>query len=88
MRLLLTQAFDWLDVRLARRPHYPHRPSWACQRCAQPWPCAKAKAVILADHIGADRTQVTVYLAGYLGMAYMDLGVTDGLHERIVGWAR
>lgn len=52
--------------------HVPLRPTWLCRRCADPWPCRRARADLLADH-GDDLVFLAVFMATTMGEAVRDL---------------
>ncbi|MEH0986135.1 hypothetical protein [Micromonospora sp. CPCC 205556] len=73
--------------------HLPLRPLWLCRRCGQPWPCGRARLVLVAEY--RDNTVgLFLYLAGLLYEAIDDLhqlnpsagGDVKGLFDRFLGW--
>ena len=68
----------------AIQEHEPERPSWACQACAEPWPCVIARARLL----GIPRFQLGLIMNVRLAEAASDLpNATPGaLWERFVSW--
>ena len=70
--------------------HVGERPGWACGACGTPWPCAGAKADLLAEH-SAHPSVLTVYLSGQLDEAFRDLTANGApppgdLYERFLAW--
>ena len=68
--------------------HVPRRPTWSCQGCGQPWPCATYRAAALAEeHDG--RHRLTARLGEYLADAKWDLRDVPlaELEARFVSWA-
>jgi len=68
--------------------HNPQRPSWSCGTCGNEWPCANARADLIAESIDG-RTPVLVYLTMCLAGAVVDLssgGFPPDLYDRFVGW--
>ena len=69
--------------------HNPQQPSWNCGTCGNEWPCASARADMIAESI-VGRTPVLVYLTICLADAVADLstrGLPPDMHGRFVGWA-
>lgn len=69
--------------------HHPQRPSWNCGTCGNEWPCACARANLIAES-AVGRTSVLVYLAMCLADAIADLSadrLPPDLYDRFVGWA-
>jgi hypothetical protein len=52
--------------------HIPQQPSWNCGTCGNEWPCAYARADLIAESI-AGRTSVLVYVKMCLADAVADL---------------
>jgi len=72
-----------------REEHNPQQPSWNCGTCEIEWPCAYARADLIAESI-VGRTSVLVYLTMCLADAIADLstvGLPPDLYGRFVGWA-
>ncbi|RZU49259.1 hypothetical protein EV385_1001 [Krasilnikovia cinnamomea] len=72
--------------------HTPDRPAWSCRACTEPWPCATAKADLLAEFQAAP-SALTVYLAAQMYDALADLHGPDqprppDWHDRFLAWAR
>jgi hypothetical protein len=72
--------------------HLYRRPSWQCQVCGQPWPCAGARGRML-DEFRMFPTVLAIYLASQLYDALGDIQsrgqpVPPDLYERFVAWAR
>ncbi|MDG4832236.1 hypothetical protein O7627_23415 [Solwaraspora sp. WMMD1047] len=59
--------------------HRPRRPLWLCRDCAQPWPCADARRILLHEH-AADRSALRINLATSMHEAVRDL-LTLNPHE-------
>ncbi|MEV2239840.1 hypothetical protein [Micromonospora sp. NPDC049891] len=73
--------------------HLPLRPLWLCRVCGQPWPCGRAKLVLLDNYRG-NEISLFLYLAGLLQEAIDDLhranpsttGDVRDLFDRFLGW--
>ncbi len=73
--------------------HVPLRPLWLCRACGQPWPCGRAKLVLLGSYHGSE-ISLFLYLAGLLHEAIDDLhridpsttGDVRDLFDRFLGW--
>ncbi|GIF39034.1 hypothetical protein BC793_106243 [Actinoplanes xinjiangensis] len=65
--------------------HTPHRPSWDCLVCHEPWPCDPARDELRADH---DHVQVAVYMWQQLEDAVHDLPPAPAVvfFERFIKW--
>ncbi|MEU7590658.1 hypothetical protein AB0A95_30750 [Micromonospora sp. NPDC049230] len=69
--------------------HLPRTPTWDCQTCKQPWPCAPARDR-LTETYGENRVSLSMYLASLLDAALVEMPDTPAaeLHERFVSWTR
>jgi hypothetical protein len=72
--------------------HGPVQPSWDCESCGQPWPCAVAKVQLL-DHYRAFPSILRIYLSEELHSAIVDMAaalneVPTDLRARFMDWAR
>jgi hypothetical protein len=72
--------------------HLYRRPEWDCRVCRQPWPCANAKATLLAEFRNFP-TVLTIYLSAQMYDALGDIQSSGApappdLYERFVSWAR
>jgi hypothetical protein len=71
--------------------HLPKRPTWDCDTCGQTWPCANAKADLLAEYLG-NHSALLVYLGLRHWEAFDDFAATSAippdLEERFFGWVR
>ncbi|MFI2661357.1 hypothetical protein [Micromonospora carbonacea] len=69
--------------------HLPVRPTWACTGCGDPWPCAAARAHLLAEYAD-DQLMLSVHLARHLVDAISDLtpGKPGERYARFLGWVR
>ena len=73
--------------------HLPLRPLWLCRRCGRPWPCGRARLVLLVEYRD-NRIGLFLYLAGLLHEAIEDLrrlnpsttGTVRDLFDRFLGW--
>jgi len=75
-----------------RTEHRGDRPTWTCPACAQPWPCAPAKAQLIAE-FRRRPSSLTIYMSACMGEALNDLATPgeappDDLYERFVAWIR
>lgn len=77
------------------RPNLVHlggRPTWDCLACGQPWPCAPAKAQLLAE-FQLYPSSLMVYMAAHMCEAMDDLtahgeAAPPDLYERFLSWIR
>jgi hypothetical protein len=81
-----------MTIAAHRIEHLNDRPGWDCRVCGGPWPCANAKANLLAE-FEAFPSVLTIYLSGQLCDAIHDLASNDkavppDLYDRFVSWAR
>ncbi|BAL91351.1 hypothetical protein AMIS_61310 [Actinoplanes missouriensis 431] len=70
--------------------HFYLRPSWSCQGCGEPWPCARARADLMAQY-RPERISLAIYLGAVLADALHDgLGTScpEALYHRMLGWIR
>ncbi|MDM4720498.1 hypothetical protein QTQ03_13260 [Micromonospora sp. WMMA1363] len=75
--------------------HLPMRPLWLCRACAQPWPCAQARLLLIVEFDGK-AVDLAIYLSSLYYEAAHDLfrlNPDDGpspreLFERFVAWGR
>ncbi|WP_433221328.1 hypothetical protein ACQP00_20335 [Dactylosporangium sp. CS-047395] len=68
--------------------HFPTRPGWQCEVCAQPWPCPTRQAEFTTAIDAGVGQGVALLLASSLGRASLDrpdIGA-DRLHEQFLGW--
>ena len=67
--------------------HQPERPSWNCDTCGKPWPCAPAREHLTAEGGG---TPLAVLMWIYLDQALTELPeeAIPGIFDRFVGWTR
>lgn len=81
-------------ARPAQPEHLPMRPLWLCRACGQPWPCARARLVLVAEYRD-DPVSLFLHLAGLLHEAIDDLhqlnpcstGAVRDLFVRFLGWS-
>jgi hypothetical protein len=72
------------------KEHVGERPSWDCEACARPWPCADAKERLLIEFRGFPSV-LTIYMSAQMCEAMLDLtahGIdppTD-LYDRFLSW--
>lgn len=66
--------------------HTPHRPSWDCHACEQPWPCDPAREALIGE---MERKPLTIYMWDRFDEAVMELPPSSvvELFERFVKWA-
>ncbi|MCT2280386.1 flavin reductase [Micromonospora chalcea] len=83
------RAFSGLDERMSGVDHQPHRPSWECRACYEPWPCA-AGQVQLAEAYRDDRAALSVYMGELYAAAQEDLPEFPPrlLYTQFVAWTR
>ncbi|GAA0550320.1 hypothetical protein GCM10010172_35470 [Paractinoplanes ferrugineus] len=72
--------------------HLCNRPSWNCRVCGRPWPCANARANMLAE-FRTFPTVLAIYLSAQMYDALGDIQARGepappDLYERFVSWAR
>ncbi|SBT64202.1 hypothetical protein GA0070622_1172 [Micromonospora sediminicola] len=69
--------------------HQPHRPSWECRACYEPWPCA-AGQVQLAEAYRGDRSGLTIYMGKLYAAALVELPAFPPrlLYSQFVAWTR
>lgn len=70
------------------RMHLPHRPSWNCRACGQPWPCEQYRQACLAEP--TDSIGLATRMEGHRRQAAADLH-EDGegaLRMRFLGWIK
>jgi hypothetical protein len=72
--------------------HLGSRPTWDCQACAQPWPCAHAKEELLSE-FQRHPSSLTIYMSAYMCEAMNDLTAhgeppPPDLWERFLSWVR
>jgi hypothetical protein len=69
--------------------HFYRRPSWSCQGCGEPWPCARARDDLIAQY-RPERISLAMYLGALLADAVHDgLGpCPDDVYARLLGWVR
>lgn len=66
--------------------HLPHRPSWACWACREPWPCVDARRQLAAE---LDWVQLPILMWGYLEDAAGEIKLPMREYfDRFVGWTR
>ena len=70
--------------------HAGARPSWDCEACGEPWPCANAKDRLIAEFRGFPSV-LTVYMSAQMCEAMLDLTAhgTEApadLYERFLSW--
>jgi hypothetical protein len=69
--------------------HNPARPSWVCNACAEPWPCATRQRQLLAEFDGS-----FVSLLMYLSTRFQEAAqeqpdaLAGDLYGRFILWAR
>ncbi|ASW53881.1 hypothetical protein [Plantactinospora sp. KBS50] len=86
-------TFSAGTARLASPEHLPMRPLWLCRVCGQPWPCGRARLVLVTEYRD-DPMSLFLYLAGLLHEAIDDLyqlnpsstGAVRELFDRFLGW--
>ncbi|PGH46612.1 flavin reductase [Micromonospora sp. WMMA1996] len=69
--------------------HQPHRPTWECRRCFEPWPCA-AGQVQLAEAYRGDRAALAIYMGELYAAALEELPAFPPqlLYTQFVAWTR
>jgi hypothetical protein len=72
--------------------HLNSRPTWERRLCNQPWPCAGAKASLLAE-FQAFPSVLTIYLSSQMYDALIDMTANGeptplNLYERFLSWTR
>lgn len=68
--------------------HTPDRPTWLCDTCRHPWPCAVIRAQLGEDYAG-NRASLGAYMGGYLELAIADRPVLPSeIYQQVVGWIR
>ena len=72
------------------RNHAAQRPSWDCEACLQPWPCANAKELLLNEFSGYPSV-LTIYMSAQLCEAVLDLTAHGAeapldLFDRFMSW--
>ena len=87
-----TAAGEAVTTMAGRAEHLHGRPGWNCLICEQPWPCADAKADLLAE-FRAFPSVLTVYLYSQMYDAMGDFTsrgepTPADLYERFVSWTR
>ncbi len=67
--------------------HVAHRPSWDCKRCGDPWPCATARADLVAE---LNTIQLALYTWTHREEAAADLrGMPMAeAFDRFLAWTR
>lgn len=70
--------------------HTGERPSWDCEACTQPWPCANAKNWLINEFSGLPSV-LTIYMSALMCEAMADLtahggGLPPDLHDRFLSW--
>lgn len=81
-------ALAWQRCRsMTETTHVPKAPSWRCRDCRTPWPCAPARADMMAS---MDRTARVIYISMQMAEAAKDQPhlSADELFARFLGWAR
>lgn len=78
-------------VPAGEREHLAVRPSWNCLRCARPWPCADARATLLAE-FRRFPSVLAIYMSAQMEDASRDFTArghqpTD-LYDRFMSWLR
>jgi len=81
-----------MSIMAEESEHLHERPLWDCRVCKQPWPCANAKAGLLAE-FNTFPSVLAIYLSAQMYDALSDLtshGQTPppDLYERFLSWAR
>ena len=72
--------------------HLGQRPNWDCRVCAQPWPCAVAKAELRAEFRNLPSV-LSIYMSAQMHAAAGDFmaygaGPPADLYERFLSWMR
>lgn len=70
--------------------HATQRPSWDCEACLQPWPCANAKELLLEEFSGYPSV-LAIYMSAQLCEAMLDLtahgsDAPPDLFDRFMSW--
>jgi hypothetical protein len=70
--------------------HSGERPTWDCDACTQPWPCANAKDELLQEFHGYPSV-LAVYMSAQMCEAVLDLTAHGAeppadLYERFLSW--
>ncbi|MEV4271917.1 flavin reductase [Micromonospora aurantiaca (nom. illeg.)] len=83
------RALDALDERMSGIDHQPHRPTWECRACYEPWPCP-AGQVQLAEAYRDDRSGLRIYMGELYAAAQEDLHDFPPrlLYTQFVAWTR
>ncbi|MEW2445415.1 hypothetical protein [Micromonospora marina] len=83
------RALNALDERMSGVDHQPHRPTWECRACYEPWPCA-AGQVQLAEAYRNDRSGPRFYMGELYAAAVEDLPAFPPrlLYTQFVAWTR
>ncbi|WFE41972.1 flavin reductase [Micromonospora sp. WMMD998] len=83
------RALDVLDERMSGVAHQPHRPSWECACCGEPWPCPAGQTQ-LAEAYRTDRSGLSIYMAGLYAAAVDEMPTYPAsvLYARFVSWTR
>jgi hypothetical protein len=73
---------------VALSAHFPDRPSWRCEICAEPWPCPTRRAEFTAATDAGAGQGVALALAAALGRAWLDQPdiQSDRLQAQFLGW--
>jgi len=71
--------------------HTGGRPSWDCQVCRQPWPCANAKTGLLAEYQGSP-SGLALFMASCMYEVIESYrtsrDIPVDIYDRFLGWVR
>ncbi|MDG4809679.1 flavin reductase [Micromonospora sp. WMMD1120] len=79
---------------MSRQRHSPVRPFWFCACCVRPWPCADAKAELVADYseepklLGVDMADCLTEAGRDLAELYWTAPDPVEMYGRFLGWIK
>jgi hypothetical protein len=81
-----------MSVTVKQTEHLSGRPDWDCRSCGRPWPCANAKADLLAE-FRKFPSVLRIYMSAQMYEALNDLTshgepAPADLYERFLSWTR
>jgi len=70
--------------------HFHGRPGWDCRNCGLPWPCARAKALLIQEFQDFP-SLLAIYMSAQMHDALNDLTASGeppplDLYERFLAW--